>query len=77
MGKIAQLKDPKTWPFILLRVQSPYVATRCTPYNELNVFFYTVNTTAAVNNPCLQYQLHVPTLHYSHPLTNHYKNVRI
>jgi len=31
-GGTAQLKDPKTWPFILLTVQSPYVASHCTPY---------------------------------------------
>lgn len=52
-GKTAQLKDPKTWPFILRRVQFPYVVSRCTPYTELNVYFHTVNTTA-VNNPYLQ-----------------------
>jgi len=45
------MKDPKTWPFILLRVQSPYEASCCTPYPQLNVFLHTVNTTAAVNNP--------------------------
>jgi len=54
-GKTAQLKDPKTWPSILLTVQYPYVASHCTPYTELNAFFHTVNTTIAVNNPCLQY----------------------
>ena len=54
-GKTAQLKDPKTLPFISLRVQFPYVASSCTPYTELNVFFHSVNTTGAVNNPCLQY----------------------
>lgn len=66
----------KTWAFILLVVQSLYVASPCASQTKPKVLFHTGNTTQLVNNPSLQYQLHVLSFCYTHHLANHYKNIQ-